>query len=34
MMSLFLARGGGSFEDLMPFNAEIVAETIFNMKRV
>lgn len=29
---IILARGGGSFEDLMPFNAEIVAETIFNMK--
>jgi len=29
---IILARGGGSFEDLMPFNDEQIARTIFEMK--
>ncbi len=29
---IIIARGGGSFEDLMPFNDEILARTIYNAK--
>jgi exodeoxyribonuclease VII large subunit len=29
---IILARGGGSFEDLSPFNSEVVAQSIFNSK--
>ncbi len=30
---VIVARGGGSFEDLMPFNTEIVARSTFNCKK-
>ena len=30
---VIVARGGGSFEDLMPFNTEIVARSAFNCKK-
>ena len=30
---IIVARGGGSFEDLAPFNTEIVAKAIFNCKK-
>lgn len=30
---VIVARGGGSFEDLMPFNTEVVARSAFNCKK-
>lgn len=30
---IIVARGGGSFEDLMPFNSEIVARSVYNCKK-
>jgi exodeoxyribonuclease VII large subunit len=30
---VIVARGGGSFEDLMPFNSEIVARSAYNCKK-
>lgn len=31
--AIIVARGGGSFEDLMPFNTEIVANATYNCKK-